>query len=276
MAALAGRRLVTSSETNEGTRLNEARIKALTGCDPVTARFLHAEFFTFVPVAKYWLAVNHRPVVKDDSLGFWRRVRLLPFTRRFQGIAVDPRLSDALRTELPGILAWAVAGALEWQKRGLGPPEAVRVATEGYRIESDPLAQFLDERCLCRNGSSVGATEFFRAYRGWAVEQGFSERETLTATAFGARMSAKFDRRRSRHGNRYWGIGLLSEYPDSDERAADDGLVQGWVQGCEPDDHEMQVLSPEDRLSRDDLQEPYTTLHPAPPQFACHEPGDAS
>ncbi len=53
LAALAGRRQVTASETNEGVRLNEGRLKALTGCDPVTARFLHGEFFTFRPVAKF-------------------------------------------------------------------------------------------------------------------------------------------------------------------------------------------------------------------------------
>jgi putative DNA primase/helicase len=109
LAALVGRRLVTSSETNEGTRLNEARMKALTGCDPITARFLHAEFFTFTPVAKYWLAVNHKPVVGDDSVGFWRRVRLIPFTRQFRGAAADKTLQGALEAELPGILAWGGA-----------------------------------------------------------------------------------------------------------------------------------------------------------------------
>jgi P4 family phage/plasmid primase-like protien len=87
LAALVNRRFVITSETNDGTRLNEARVKALTGSDPITARFLHGEFFEFDPCAKFWLAVNHKPIVKDDSFGFWRRIRLLPFTQRF---AVDP------------------------------------------------------------------------------------------------------------------------------------------------------------------------------------------
>ena len=83
LAALVGRRFVTASETNDGTRINEARLKALTGEDPITARFMRAEFFTFRPVLKLWLGVNHKPVVRDQSFGFWRRIRLLPFTRRF-------------------------------------------------------------------------------------------------------------------------------------------------------------------------------------------------
>ncbi|MDZ4278289.1 MAG: phage/plasmid primase, P4 family, partial [Dehalococcoidia bacterium] len=144
VAALAGRRLVTSSETNEGTRLNEARLKALTGGDAMTARFLHGEFFTFEPVAKFWLAVNHRPLVTDDSYGFWRRVRLIPFTRVFKGEEDDQQLAETMRAELPGILAWAVRGALEWRRRGLAPPDAVLLATETYRSDSDPLAPFLE------------------------------------------------------------------------------------------------------------------------------------
>ena len=100
---MAGKRLVTSSETNESTRLNEARIKALTGGDSITARFLYSESFTFDPVAKFWLALNHLPQVRDDSLGFWRRVRVVPFKQRFSGEDADPDLMDKLCQELPGL-----------------------------------------------------------------------------------------------------------------------------------------------------------------------------
>lgn len=117
LAALAGRRFVVASETNDGTRLNEGRIKALTGSDPITARFLHGEFFEFEPVAKFWLSVNHKPVVRDESHGFWRRIRLIPFMKTFP---INPTLGDRLHTKAPGILAWAVRGCLHWQREGPG------------------------------------------------------------------------------------------------------------------------------------------------------------
>ena len=211
LAALAGRRLVTASETNEGVRLNEGRLKALTGCDPVTARFLHGEFFTFRPVAKFWLAVNHRPRVTDDSHGFWRRVRLIPFLQQFKGQAEDKNLVARLEEELPGILAWAVRGAVAWHKRGLEPPAAVLNATESYRTESDPIAQFLEEQCVLEDGCVTPATVAYKAYTAWAAEQGMSEREGLTATGFGRRMAGRFDKRHARSGNVYAGVGLLSE-----------------------------------------------------------------
>jgi putative DNA primase/helicase len=207
LAALAGRRLVTASETNEGARLNEGRLKALTGGDAVTARFLHGEFFTFEPVAKFWLAVNHKPAVSDDSYGFWRRVRLVPFTRQFTHDA-DPTLIDTLRVELPGILAWAVRGALAWQDRGLEPPASVSVATETYRAESDPLGDFVDACYVTGEGLAVGATNAYRAYRAWATAEGYADRETLTATKFGRRMKERFSWGHRKSGNVYLGVGL--------------------------------------------------------------------
>ena len=140
LASMAGRRLVTSSETNESTRLNEARIKALTGGDPITARFLYSESFTYEPVAKFWLAVNHLPRVRDDSYGFWRRVRVLSFNEQFTGDDADKGLPFKLLEELPGILNWGVQGALNWRLVGLAPPSAVMTATlvQGARNPGAP------------------------------------------------------------------------------------------------------------------------------------------
>lgn len=255
LAALVGRRLVTSSETNEGTRLNEARVKALTGCDPITARFLHGEFFTFDPVAQYWLAVNHKPTVADDSHGFWRRVRLIPFVRQFSDEEADQHLVAVLLAELPGILRWAVAGTVAWQEGGLGTPPAVRQATDSYRQESDPLAAFIDQCCIEGDGFSVGSSQAYKAYKAWAHDQGMSDREILTSTLFGSRMSAKFERRHTNRGNAYDCVGLLSDELDRDE-------VKGSVKGFESRGARNEVFPLENSLSRENTEIPFTTLHP--------------
>jgi putative DNA primase/helicase len=108
VAALPGRRFVTALETNESAPLNEARLKLLTGRDPVSARLLYREFFTFTPTAKFWLATNHKPEVADDSPGFWRRIRLIPFLQQFVGDRADKDLVSKLKAEASGILRWAV------------------------------------------------------------------------------------------------------------------------------------------------------------------------
>jgi P4 family phage/plasmid primase-like protien len=195
LAALVGRRFVDASETNDGTRLNESRVKALTGCDPITARFLHAEFFTFEPVAKFWLSVNHRPVVRDDSHAFWRRIRLIPFTQTF---AINPTLADDLWAEAPGILAWAVRGCLEWRAHGLNPPPVVLEATGTYREESDVLAEFFTEAIELDPDAEVGARDLFEHYRRWAIHHGVAERDLLTVTAFGRKMGERFKSEKDR------------------------------------------------------------------------------
>jgi putative DNA primase/helicase len=203
LAALLGRRFVVSSEASEGRRLDEGRIKWITGGDPIRARFLYAESFEFVPTAKFWLAANHKPVVRDDSYGFWRRIRLVPFTQSFR---IDPTLAGALAAEAAGILAWLVRGCLAWQREGLAPPPIVAEATRAYQQDSDPLSQFIDDAIDADEHSQIPARDLFAHYREWASEQGLSDRERLTATAFGRKAAERFPRVKTRHGHAYQGI----------------------------------------------------------------------
>lgn len=210
VAQLAGRRLVVASETNEGARLDEARIKSLTGGEPQSARFLNHEFFTFTPQCAIFLAVNHRPQVADDSRGFWRRVRLVPFRRELRVDEIDPHLTEKLKAELPGILAWAVEGCLEWQRQGLNPPRDVAAATADYQADSDPLSDFLAECCMEDANLSVGASTVFRRYREWGEDHKLPERELLSSRIFGERLSARFNKERQRAGIVYFGLGVRS------------------------------------------------------------------
>jgi putative DNA primase/helicase len=206
LAALADRRLVTASETNEGARLNEARVKALTGGDTLTARFLYREFFQFKPTCKVWLAVNHRPRVTDDSEAFWRRVRLVPFTRQFRGADADPNLADTLHAEAEGILAWLVRGALAWRQRGLEAPECVRTATDDYRIDSDVLGDFLAERCDQGPDYTATPAEISKAYGLWADGLNLSKHERLSTTALGRKLGDRFAKDRTGRQRFYRGL----------------------------------------------------------------------
>lgn len=211
LAALAGRRFVQASEARDGAKLDEARIKMLTGGDTVTARFLHQEFFTFQPTLKLWLSVNHRPIVRDDSYSFWRRMRLLPFTRTF---AVNPTLADDLKAEGPGILAWLVRGALLWQAEGLNTPDAVTAATTAYKDDSDVLSEFLTDACDLDAEASIGAAEFYRGYLAWAERQGYAERERMTRQLFGRKAAERFPKVKTRTVWTYSGVALRRCVPD--------------------------------------------------------------
>ncbi|HEX3355168.1 MAG TPA: phage/plasmid primase, P4 family [Terriglobales bacterium] len=188
IAGLVGRRFVTAIETDESAALNEARIKALTGCDPITARFLYGEWFTFSPVAKFWLAFNNKPQVTDDSHGFWRRVRLIPFDRQFRPEEADQTLLATLRAELLGVLAWLVRGCLKWQAEGLEPPQRVQDNTEAYRVDSDPLADYLAEKCVFDPSARIDTGTLYIDYTEWAKANG---EVILSKNAFSRRLQAR-------------------------------------------------------------------------------------
>ena len=222
IAAIAGKRLVTAIETNESAQLNEARIKMLTGCDPVTARLLHHEFFVFSSTGKVWLAFNHLPDVGDDSHGLWRRIRLIPFLQRFDEDAADKDLLAKLLAEAPGILAWAVQGCLMWQAEGLNSPPIVQERTDAYKRESDPLEDFIIERCVVAPSARVTAAALWDAYLNWASDN--MERAPLDRKGFSRRLEAKgFKKARQGH-TRDWtwlGIGLkIDNRGFQDPRAA--------------------------------------------------------
>jgi putative DNA primase/helicase len=142
---LRGARLVTASETEEGREWAEARIKQMTGGDPITARFMRQDFFTFVPTFKLTIVGNHQPGLRNVDEAAKRRFRIVPFTRK--PARPDTELEHKLRAEWPAILRWMIEGCLEWQQHGLSKPASVTAATADYFAEQDLFAQWLAENC---------------------------------------------------------------------------------------------------------------------------------
>lgn len=206
VARIAGARVVTSIEIKEGTRLNEERIKAVTGGDRVTARFLHNEFFEFTPACKFCIAVNHKPIIRGSDEAIWRRIRLIPFQVFFPPERRDLQLYQKLRTELPGILSWAVEGCLKWQKEGLEPVGKVKEWTDNYRAESDLIAQFLEEKTSKALTAKIKASDLYRAYESWCKEHG---EFVITGTKFGKRMEEKGFSKKKTDYVYYLGIELI-------------------------------------------------------------------
>ena len=211
VAALVSKRLVTASEIKESGRLNEERIKSMTGGDPITARFLHQNWFTYVPTYKVWLSVNHKPKVSDTTYSFWRRIRLIPFEAIFVKDKDDKKLTEKLVNELPGILNWAVAGCLRWQKVGLEPPEKVVNATQQYQSEMNIIRQFLDENTISKEGASVAFSLLFENYCKWCEE---TNEKPMSSNMFGRKMTElgfKKDRIGAERQLCYIGIGLIDK-----------------------------------------------------------------
>ena len=208
-AELAGRRLVVAKESEQAKRLNTEFVKSLTGGDTVNARHPYGRPFRFVPPAKFFLACNHKPIIRDETHGMWRRVRLVPFVRIFP---LDPHLADILASEAEGILRWCVAGCVAWQSKGLALPTKVAAATEDYRAESDTLLQFFTARCVLADYARIQAAALWIAYDQWCQTERIHDDERLGRRTFVERMRREFH---TLDGQRvtYVGIGLAEEKP---------------------------------------------------------------
>jgi len=210
VARLRGARLVMAVEAEENDRLAESQVKQMTGCDRIPARFLHHEWFEFMPEFKLFLATNHNPLIRGTDLAIWRRIRRIPFAVTIPDAEQDRALPHKLRAELPGILAWAVRGCLAWQRDGLGLPPEVQRATADYRLEMDVQANFLEECCLQKPAAQVTAQALHQAYTAWC--QATAE-PPLARACFGRRLKDRgFQPHKGTAGTRTWlGIGLLDE-----------------------------------------------------------------
>jgi putative DNA primase/helicase len=172
LARLRGSRFVATVEVGEGRRLDEERVKRMTGGDTLTARFLYKEHFEFSPTFKLWLGCNALPRVRGADHAIWRRIRLVPFEVTIPDSEQDKDLPQKLRAEASGILRWAVEGCLAWQRDGLTAPPEVTGATDVYRSDENIVARFVEEVCEIGAQHHATSADLYDRFCRWCDKAG--------------------------------------------------------------------------------------------------------
>lgn len=163
-ADLFGKRFVACVETEDGRRMAESLVKEITGGDRIRARRMREDFWEFTPTHHVWLAGNHKPTVRGNDHGIWRRIKLIPFDVVIPDAQQDKQLPEKLAAELPGILNWCIEGCLEWQRNGMREPPIVQAATKEYSDEMDRLGQFIDDYCETGPEFMAPATVLYQTF----------------------------------------------------------------------------------------------------------------
>ncbi len=173
LAGLRGARFVCAIETEQGRRWNESKIKAITGGDIISARFMHKDFFEFLPQFKTVFAGNHKPTISNVDEAMSRRLHLIPLTVFIPPEKRDKHLTAKLLKERDGILAWAVQGLMKWlEMEGLHPPKIVTDATKEYLDAEDSVGLWLEDCCELDGTAFTSSKNLFNSWKLWAEESG--------------------------------------------------------------------------------------------------------
>ncbi|WP_051807547.1 phage/plasmid primase, P4 family [Actinoplanes subtropicus] len=212
LAQLSGARLVVCAELDDGQRFAEARVKQLTGRDSLSARFMRRDWFTFEPSHTLWLLGNHLPVARAGGPAFWRRLRVLPFSRIVPPERQDKKLGERLAQDAPAVLAWIVAGAAAYHEGGLREPASVTAATAAYAWDQDTVGRFVEEQCRLDPGNAYVRTAvgvLRESYEPWCEQVG---ERPVSAKRLTQELQGRFgvaDARGSKGQRFYTGIALL-------------------------------------------------------------------
>lgn len=165
-AYLHNMRCVVAQETDQDCRLNENQVKLLTGGDPIIARRMREDFWSFNPTHKIFLATNHVPYIRGTDHGIWRRIKLIPFLAKFDGKRTDPKLDETLAAELSGILNWALDGWDAYQFDSLHEPKCVVEARSTYKAEMSVVQQFVEDRCSTEDKEAeTSIAELYQSFK---------------------------------------------------------------------------------------------------------------
>jgi putative DNA primase/helicase len=217
-ADLRGARFAQTSETEEGQRLAQSKLKRLTqGMGKIKAARKYENPIEFQETHKLWMDTNRKPMIRDaDDKATFDRLHPIPFTVRIPKDRVDRDLPTKLLLEAEGVVAWAAAGAKLWHESGLHKPAEIEAAKDRWHAEADQLGRFIAECLVISPDLRVLASALYSAYKQWAEEG--TEKDLMTATAFGLKMPARgYDKKELSHGTVYIGIAIRASDRDDSE-----------------------------------------------------------
>jgi putative DNA primase/helicase len=132
------KRYVSIDETNRGERIDEAKMKSLTGGGTLTGRDLYEKRVSWEPTHTLTLMTNHGPKVSGDDKASWRRIVVIPFNVRIPDpnpndpSAADVGLSAHLQDDADAVLDFLLKGYVRYLDSGLADvPEKVVAGDDG-------------------------------------------------------------------------------------------------------------------------------------------------
>ena len=180
VAQLVGIRYAVIQEPSKGDTINEGPLKEITGGDPLTARALYKNSFTFQPQFKLVVCTNTLLDVKSNDDGTWRRIRVCDFMSKFDDNVNNPEFADhpyvfpkdkTLKEKMPAWRSVLMHMLVERAYKTNGLVEdcsIVKAKSDEYRISQDYIAQFINEKINANDpDGKIQKRELSTAFAQW-------------------------------------------------------------------------------------------------------------
>lgn len=214
LAELDGKLLLTSSEINENTVMDDGILKQIVSGDAVEGERKYEHPFTFTPYARIMLATNHLPRLRDVTHAFFRRLVMIKFNRNFTADEMDMNLLAKLKSELAGIFAVIVAGLRDLKRRGhFVVPQSSVDASSQYLEDANTIQKFADETLLHVVGENKGMrpVALYSLYNSWCNAHGIAGKEKANNIVLGKALRKLGYKKTRSNGFDYWCVKISPE-----------------------------------------------------------------
>ena len=167
LARLENKRLVSISELPDKGHWQTDALNDLIGGGVISANRMHQGTREYTSKAHVVATGNSRPRAAGGS-GLWRRLKIVHFDHKPE--TVDKTLKQRfMTTEQPGIFNWLLIGLDKWIENGrtLTTPAIIESDVQEYQESSEPVAQFISEKCATGGAGNTTARELYDAYAAW-------------------------------------------------------------------------------------------------------------
>ncbi|MFB1082488.1 phage/plasmid primase, P4 family [Jeotgalibacillus sp. JSM ZJ347] len=175
IANLHGKLLNTFADLPAKPFEDTSLFKILVSGDGVQAENKFQQPFKFNNTARLLFSCNELPLnYVDRSEGFFRRLQLIPLTKKIPENQIDPHLFEKLLTEKAGIVIWALRGLKRLVENNyqFSRSDSTDNLLKDYKKNTNNVIWFVEDYCKMSYEAKITGQQLFKAYESKCIAEG--------------------------------------------------------------------------------------------------------
>ena len=185
------------NEIKDSNGVNTENLKAVISGDNITIDIKHKEPIDYKPICKLIFLVNSLPNTSDLTHGYFRKILIVPFNRKFEGKDKDVNLFEKIKKmEMSGILNWALEGLKRLRANDYKFTEsrAINEVLDKYQEEQNPVIRFVQDMFIVDEEKKIPRKDIFSRYCKWINKQGIDDKNSKSNQKFWKMFQAALDK----------------------------------------------------------------------------------